>query len=107
MGFRESGDSPTHFELSWRLGESVGFLFEFFRIFGLTMIVVKGREVAGIRSSCSTSWGLGRQHLLAQISNMRSRDSLHASRRYNTCISDNNKSRRRGRSLKTKAVKRL
>ena len=43
--FRESGDSPTFCELSWRLGGSIGFLFEFFGIFGLTMMVVKRREV--------------------------------------------------------------
>jgi len=45
MRFRESGDSPTCCELSWRLGGSVGFLFEFFGIFRLTMVVVKEREV--------------------------------------------------------------
>jgi len=45
MRFRESEDSPTYFELSWRPGGSVGFLFEFFGIFGLTMVVVKEREV--------------------------------------------------------------
>jgi len=36
-----------------------------------------------------------------------SKDSLHVSRGYNTCISDNNKSGRRGESLKIKMVKRL
>jgi len=46
MRFREFGNSPTWCELSWRPGESVGFLFEFLGIFGLTMVVVKGREVA-------------------------------------------------------------
>jgi len=45
--FRESGDSPTHFELSWIPGGSVGFLIDLFRIFELTMVVVRGREVFG------------------------------------------------------------
>ena len=48
--FRESGDSPTCCELSWRPGGSVKFLFEFFRIFRLTMVVVKGREVMSLGS---------------------------------------------------------
>ena len=38
------------FELSWRPGGSVGFLFEFLGIFGLTMVVVKGREEIAISS---------------------------------------------------------
>jgi len=49
MRFRESGDSPTCCELFWRPGGSVGFLFEFFRLFGLTMVVVKGREVTMVK----------------------------------------------------------
>jgi len=44
--FREFGDSPTCCELSWRPGGSVGSLIEFFEIFGLTIVVVKGREVS-------------------------------------------------------------
>jgi len=43
--FRESGDSPIRFELSWRPGGSVGFLIDLFRIFELTMVVVREREV--------------------------------------------------------------
>ena len=39
----ESGDSPTHCELSWILGGSVGFLIDLFRIFELTIVVVRGR----------------------------------------------------------------
>ena len=65
-----------------------------------------GKQLS-IRSSCSTSWSLEEQYLLAQILNMHSRDGLHASRGYNTCISDNNKSGRGERSLKTKIIKRL
>jgi len=45
MRFRKSEDSPTCCELSWRPEGSVGFLFEFFGIFGLTIVVVKEREV--------------------------------------------------------------
>jgi len=41
--FREFGDSPTHFELSWRSGGSVGFLIDLFRILELTIMVVRGR----------------------------------------------------------------
>jgi len=33
------------FELSWRLGGSVGFLINLFGFFELTMVVVRGREV--------------------------------------------------------------
>jgi len=42
--FRESGDSPTYFELSWRPEGSVEFLIDLFRIFELTMVVVRERE---------------------------------------------------------------
>ena len=42
--YNKSGDLPTCCELSWRLGESVRFLFETFGFFELTMVVVKGRE---------------------------------------------------------------
>jgi len=47
MRLRKSGDSPTCYELFWRPGRSVEVLFEFFRIFRLTMVVVKEREVPG------------------------------------------------------------
>ena len=42
--FRESGDSPMSFELSWRPGGSIGFLINLFGFFKLTMVVVRGRE---------------------------------------------------------------
>ena len=38
------------FELSWRPGGSVGFLFEFLGIFRLTMVVVKERNVVASNS---------------------------------------------------------
>ena len=41
----ESGDSPTHCELSWIPGGSVEFLIDLFRIYELTMVVVREREV--------------------------------------------------------------
>jgi len=41
----ESRDSPTHCELSWIPGGSVGFLIDLFRIFELTMVVVRKRGV--------------------------------------------------------------
>ena len=43
--FRESGDSPMPFELSWIPGGSVGFLINLFGFFELTMVVVRGRKV--------------------------------------------------------------
>ena len=43
--FRESGDSPTHCELSWIPGGSIGFLIYLFGFFELTMVVVREREV--------------------------------------------------------------
>ena len=45
--FRESGDSPMPFELSWIPGGSVGFLINLFGFFELTMVVVRGKEVDG------------------------------------------------------------
>ena len=77
--FRESGDSSMLFELSWIPGGSVGFLSDLFRIFKLTMVVVRERgegcnvfnihtgslgdtqsygKQLSIRSSCLTSWDL-------------------------------------------------
>jgi len=44
--FREFGDSPMPFELSWIPGESVGFLINLFGFFELTMVMVRGREVS-------------------------------------------------------------
>ena len=52
MRLRESGDSPTCCELSWGPGGSVGFLFEFFRVFRLTIVMVKGREVCAQVTHC-------------------------------------------------------
>jgi len=43
--FRESGDSPTHCELFWRPGGSIGFLIDLFGFFKLTMVVVREREM--------------------------------------------------------------
>jgi len=41
----ESGDLPTHFEMSWIPGGSVGFLINLFGFFEVTMVVVREREV--------------------------------------------------------------
>jgi len=52
--FRESGNSPMSFELSWRPGGSVGLLINLFGFFELTMVVVRGRGAyvaPGVRGS--------------------------------------------------------
>jgi len=51
MRLREFRDSPTCCELFWGPGGSVRVLFEFFRVFGLTMVVVKGREVLWLKEA--------------------------------------------------------
>ena len=57
--FRESGDSPMSFELSWRPEGSVGFLINLFGFFELTMVVVRGREATCLeRIEPSTFWTL-------------------------------------------------
>ena len=53
--FRESGDSPMSFELSWRPGGSVGVLINLFGFFELTMVVVRGREVGVCLEASSSS----------------------------------------------------
>jgi len=44
----KSGDPPTYSKLSWKLGGSTGFFNDLFRFFELTMVVVRGREVAHV-----------------------------------------------------------
>ena len=72
--FRESGDSPMPFELSWRPGGSVGFLINLFGFFELTMVVVRGREVWWI--ACMFLGGIA----LASVTTTRVEEEEEASR---------------------------
>ena len=56
--FRESGDSPMFFELSWRPGGSVGILINLFGFFKLTIVVVRGREVYAMGMLGNSTRGL-------------------------------------------------
>ena len=67
--FRESGDSPMPFELSWIPGGSVGFLINLFGFFELTMVVVRGRGFSNFGHHVATVRGTAMHPGVAQYRN--------------------------------------